>query len=273
MTSTKTDDGRPGPSRRAVDGKDENTMTDTERRRRRRRPRMVALALVVLAAAGAAGWYFWVREDAPERANIRDASQTLDSVASGDAVAPEDLVGDWTVDTSVGAFDDFTGTWAGYRFDEELASIGATTAVGRTPDVSGTMTVTEDEVTGVTVEVDMTTLQSDRSFRDEAIRTRGLQTDDFPTGTFELAEPLEVPDGLTDGSEAQAKATGNLTIHGVTQEVTVDLEARLTGDRAVVVGSAPVALTDFDIEPPTGARVLSVSDEGEFEFQVFFAKS
>jgi hypothetical protein len=59
----------------------------------------------------------------------------------------------------------------------------------------------------------------------------------------------------------------------VTQEVTVDLEAQLVGDRAVVVGSAPVALTDFDIDPPTGASVLSVSNEGEFEFQVFFAKS
>ena len=273
MNLTKTDDGRPGPYGRAMDGKGKNTMADKEPRRRRRWPLLVLLVLLVLGAAGAAVWYFLIREDAPERANIDDASQTLDSVATGDPVAAEDLVGDWTVDTSVGSFDDFSGTWAGYRFDEELASIGATTAVGRTPDVSGTMTVTEDEVTGVDVEVDMTTLQSDQSFRDEAIRTRGLQTNDFPTGTFELAEPLEIPDGLTDGAQVQAKATGNLTIHGVTQEITVDLEAQIVGEQAVVVGSAPVALTDFDIDPPTGASVLAVSNEGEFEFQVFFSKA
>jgi polyisoprenoid-binding protein YceI len=271
MARAQIDEGRPGAPEGARDGRDGNTMARSERRRRRW-PFLVA-ALVALAAVGAGGWYFWIREDAPKRANIDDASQTLDSVADGEAVAPEDLVGEWSVDTSVGSFDDFSGTWAGYRFDEELASIGATTAVGRTPEVSGTMTVTGEEVTDVEIEVDLTTLQSDQSFRDEAIRTRGLESDEFPTGTFRLSEPLDMPDGVAEGERVQATATGDLTIHGVTQEVTVDLEAELIGDRAAVVGSSPVALADFGMEPPTGARVLSVADEGEFEFQVFFTKS
>jgi hypothetical protein len=47
--------------------------------------------------------------------------------------------GTWTVDQSVGSFTRFTGTWAGYRFDEELVRIGTNTAVGRTPNVTGTM--------------------------------------------------------------------------------------------------------------------------------------
>lgn len=231
-------------------------------------------ALLVVALAGAAVWYFVIREDAPEEANIEDATAALEEANAGDtAAAPADLAGEWTVDTSVGSFDDFSGTWAGYRFDEELAGIGATTAVGRSPVVSGTMTVTEDEVTDVEVEVDMTALQSDQSFRDEAIRTRGLQTNDFPTGTFVLTSPMEFPEGVADGETVQATATGDLTLHGVTREVTIDMEAQLSGGRAVVIGSSPVALTDFDIEPPTGARVLAVNNEGEFEFQVFFTKS
>ena len=59
----------------------------------------------------------------------------------------------------------------------------------------------------------------------------------------------------------------------MTKEVTIDLEATLNGNHAVVVGSSPVAMDDFDIEAPEGARVLSVSNDGEFEFQLFFAKS
>jgi polyisoprenoid-binding protein YceI len=246
---------------------------DTRVRRRRPLLKILAVLVVLLVAAGVGVWYFLIREDAPERADIDTAAETLDESGAGDTdVAVEDLVGEWTVDTSVGSFDDFSGTWAGYRFDEELASIGATTAVGRTPDISGTMTVTETAVTDVAIEVDMTTLQSDQDRRDNAIRSRGLETDTFPTGTFTLTEPLAIPDGIQDGAEVQAVATGELTLHGVTNPVTVDIEARLVGDQAVIVGSSPVALTDYDIEPPTGAAVLSVSNEGEFEFQVFFSR-
>jgi hypothetical protein len=49
-------------------------------------------------------------------------------------------------------------------------------------------------------------------------------------------------------------AAGELTIHGVTNEVTIELQAELQGDAAVVVGSAPIALADHGIDPPTGCR-------------------
>ena len=51
------------------------------------------------------------------------------------------IEGAWTVDTETGEFDyeTATGTFAGFRIQEELASIGSTTAVGRTGDVSGSI--------------------------------------------------------------------------------------------------------------------------------------
>ena len=79
--------------------------------------------------------------------------------------------------------------------------------------------------------------------------------------------------GLSDGERATASATGKLTIHDVTNEVTVELQAELQDDAAVVVGSAPVTLADCGIEPPTGFTVLSISDVGTFEFQLFFSKA
>ena len=231
-------------------------------------------AVAVLLVVGFAGWWFVLRDDAPGEANIADAGATLDEAASGEGAAGGGNVeGDWVVDTSIGSFDDFSGTWAGYRVDEELEGIGATTAVGRTPDVSGTMTIAGDEVTAIDVEVDLTTLDSDSDLRDGQLAGRGLETDTFPTATFTLTSPVALPTGVDSGEEAAAEVTGDLTIHGVTHEVTVTLDARLRDGAAVVVGQAPVKLTDFGIEPPTGMRVLSIRDDATFEFQIFLSRA
>jgi polyisoprenoid-binding protein YceI len=232
---------------------------------------IAATAVAVVAVVGFAGWWFLVRDDAPSEADIDTASETLDEAVDGGA-SGDGVEGEWTVDGSIGTFDDFSGTWAGYRFDEELAGVGTNTAVGRTPDVTGSMTVQGDEVTAVDVEVDLTTLQSDNGTRDGALRSRGLQSEQFPTATFALTSPLALPEGVDAGERVTAQATGDLTVHGVTKEVTLDVEAELSEGAAAVVGQAPVVLTDFGIEAPTGFSVLSIKDEGTFEFQLFFAR-
>jgi polyisoprenoid-binding protein YceI len=244
------------------------------RSRRRTLGIIAGVAVLVVAAVGFAGWWFLIRDDAPPEADIDTAGRTLDEQASGgtsgDAAGGVD--GAWAVDTSVGSFDDFSGTWAGYRFEEELASIGTNTAVGRTPDVTGTMTVAGDQVTEVDVEVDLTTLQSDSGTRDGALRSRGLESDQFPTATFSLTQPLALPAGTDTGDRVTTEANGDLTIHGVTQPVILTVEAQLSGATTAIVGQAPVRLADFDIDPPTGFSVLSIKDEGTFEFQIFFTK-
>jgi polyisoprenoid-binding protein YceI len=234
---------------------------------------LAAAAVVVLVIVGAGVWWFLIRDDAPEAASIETAGETLDEAGDGEGAAGDgSLEGSWTVDTSVGSFEDFSGTWAGYRVDEELASIGTNTAVGRTPSVTGTMTVAGEEVAAVDVEVDLTTLESDSGTRDGALRSRGLESDQFPTATFSLTEPVELPDGLSGDGSASASATGELTIHGVTKEVAVEVDVDLAGSTAAVVGQAPVLLSDFGIEAPTGFSVLSIQDDGVFEFQIFFTR-
>jgi polyisoprenoid-binding protein YceI len=236
-------------------------------------------AVLVLVVVGIGGWYFFIRDDAPEEANIETAAETLDEQGSGSepdaadpAGAPSDVDGTWAVDTTVGSFDDFSGTWAGYRVDEELAGIGAQTAVGRTPNVSGTLTVQDGQVTDVAVDVDLTTLKSDSDQRDGSIRSRGLQSDQYPTASFALTDPIEIPDGLADGQSASTQASGELTLHGVTKPITVDVDAQMGNGTVAVTGNAPIKLSDFGIEAPTGFRVLSIQDDGTFEFQIFFAK-
>lgn len=238
----------------------------------RRKVGIIAGAVVaVVAVAAFAGWWFLIRGDEPEEASIDAAGESLDE-AGDDGATGDDLDGEWTVDTEVGSFDDFSSTWAGYRFDEELANVGANTAVGRTPEVTGTMTVEGEQVTAVDIEVDLTTLESDNDTRDNALGSRGLESNEYPTATFSLTSPVEVPDDVVAGETVTVPATGDLTIRDITNEVTVDIEAELAGGTAAVVGNAPVALADFEIDPPTGFSVVSIADTGTFEFQLFFTK-
>jgi polyisoprenoid-binding protein YceI len=229
---------------------------------------LAGVTVLVLVVVGFGAWWFFIRDDAPEQANLADAQQTLDEESAGSA---GEVDGTWNVDTTVGSFADFSSTWAGYRFDEQLANIGANTAVGRTPDVSGTMTIEGNEVTAVDVDVDLTTLQSGSTQRDGALRGRGLQSDQFPTATFTLTDPVTLPDEM--GDSVTATATGELTIHGVTQPITVDVQADVSGSTAAVVGQAPIVLGDYGIDAPTGFSVLSIEEEGTFEFQIFFTKA
>lgn len=253
-----------------------------------RTQRLIAAAAVLVVVLGAAGWWFFIRDDAPppasreqvqrtldeeeSAANVGDASETLEEPADASTdSAPLD--GEWTVDPSIGSFEDFSGTFAGYRVEEELAGVGGTTAVGRTPDVTGSITIAGNEVTAGGFEVDMTTLKSDREMRDNAIRSRGLETDAFPTATFELTEPVVLPDDVSaDGTSTTVSATGDLTLHGVTKQVTVDFDAETRDGTIAIVGSTPIVLADYEMEPPTSALALSVADQGTLEFQVFLTQ-
>jgi polyisoprenoid-binding protein YceI len=235
-------------------------------------------AVVVLAVAGFAGWWFFIRDDAPPKATIDEASKTLDegSTSSDDKSSssddPASVDGDWKVDPKIGSFDDFSGTFAGYRIKEELATIGGTTAVARTPDVTGGITIAGNKVTTGSFTVDMTTLQSDQDRRDNAIRDRGLETNTFKTSTFKVTQPIALPANATSGTKIKFSATGDLTLHGVTKSVTISFDARFKDGEIAIVGNTPIHLSDYKIEPPTNFMALSVSSNGTLEFQLFLKK-
>jgi polyisoprenoid-binding protein YceI len=230
----------------------------------------IAVAVIIVAAVAAVVWYL-----------TRDTVAEVDIDAAGGSPAPsaapaagsvEELAGEWTVvNTDSGDLEN--GTFVGYRVDEELAGVGATTAVGRTAAVQGTLTVAPDgTVSDTTIEADVSQLQSDQSFRDGAIQDQGLETGRFPEAGFTLDDPIQIPAEALTGQTVTLPATGTLTLHGVDRQVTVDLEARLLGQQIVAGGSIPVTMSDFDITPPSAQRVLSIADEGIAELQVFFER-
>jgi polyisoprenoid-binding protein YceI len=195
------------------------------------------------------------------------------SAASASSGTSAGLDGTWTVNTSLGSFSDFTGSFVGYRVQEQLASIGANTAVGRTPDVEGSMTIEGNSVTAAEFKADLTTLKSDDDRRDGQLRRQGIQTSQFPTATFKLAQPIDFASVPADGQTVDLTATGDFTLHGVTKSVEIPLQAKRSDDVIVVTGSLPVAFADYDITKPNSFVVLTIDDHGTMEFQLLFTKA
>jgi polyisoprenoid-binding protein YceI len=153
-------------------------------------------------------------------------------------------------------------TFVGYRVREEFASIGVADAVGRTGEVGGGVNVDGDHIAGAVLEADMTTLRSDESRRDDALRTRGIETDRFPDAQFQLLEPVDL-------SRRNQRVRGELTLHGETQPIAVMVSAqRLGGETIELVGEVPIAFADFNVEPPSVAGVVTVEDKGTLEFKL-----
>lgn len=184
------------------------------------------------------------------------AAPTVSVTPGSTSVATDDVSGDW----SIGA-----GSTAGYRLDEVLNGTNVT-VVGTTDEVSGTVTVDGDTVTAATVTVAVTSITTDSGNRDQYFRNVALETEQFPTATFTLAEPIDaaVP---ADGQVETVQATGDLTMHGVTQRVTVDLQAALSGDGVQVSGAIPVTFSDYGVEAPS-LGFVEVEDTGTVEFLV-----
>jgi len=147
-------------------------------------------------------------------------------------------------------------------------------ATGKSTDVTGSMTINGTTVSDVTVTANLAALKSDKDLRDNALKSRGLETDKFPTAKFVASGPVTLPSAPAKGATVKVEVPGSLTLHGVTKDVTVPIEARWDGKTVqVVVKQLNINLPDYSITPPTGGPVAEVDDHGDLELQLFFTKA
>jgi len=216
----------------------------------------VALVVVVLAVGGFLAW--WILSD---RAPGKPKLSAADPTATGGPATP---VGPWHVVRTKDVF-------VGYRIKELFGdAVLKHTVVGRTPTVSGGLTIAGNRVTNAQVTADLADLESDRAARDTYIHDHALETDKFPTSRFTLTTPISLPAGISRGKALHTTATGRLLLHGVTRPVTVDLDARWDGPTIQVVGSAPITLANFHITAPNTV-IADVDDHGSFEVDLVLA--
>ena len=216
-------------------------------------------------------------EDAPpadaEETADADSSEGADEAEAEDQAVEEpaealtlaDLAGAWTLAEDGESF-------VGYRIGETFADIGTATAVGRTSDLNAELDFDGARITRVVITADLRTLRSDQSRRDQALRSRGLETDRFPTATFTLSEPIAIGEAALSGGLIEQSVRGTLELHGVANEVEIALTGQLVDGLAVIVGSSEIALADYEIVPPTNFRVISIEDSGTMEFQIILAR-
>ena len=118
----------------------------------------------------------------------------------------------------------------------------------------------------------MTTITTNQSRRDDRVQD-ALETADHPTGTFTLTEPVELGEGAASGEPVAVTAVGDLTIHGVTRQVEIPLDAQLVDDTVVVTGSLDISFSDFDVDVPDSQVVVSVEDHGVMEMQLLLTRA
>ncbi len=217
----------------------------------------LVLALAVLAVVAFAGIYFlFFNEDAPPEFELTPVDEQAEPSGEGD------ISGTWTV---------ATGSEAGYRVREQLANLPAQSdAVGRTSDVTGTVVIDGASVTAASFEVQLATLASDEERRDNRVRG-ALQTDEFPTATFELTTPIDLTEPAT--TSARVEAVGDLTLHGVTKEVTIPIDAARNGEQLELVGAITFPMADFGITPPSIGGFVTVEPDGTLEFRILLEQS
>ncbi|HWJ84643.1 MAG TPA: YceI family protein [Cellulomonas sp.] len=161
------------------------------------------------------------------------------------------LDGTWTVGD---------GSVAGYRVHEVLRGIDVR-VTGRTPQVQGTVTVSDGVVTAADLTVDMASVATDEPPRDAYFRSSALDVSTFPTATFTLTEPVRLD---AAGSVA---LVGDLDVHGTTRPVRLDAEAAGGPGAVDVVGSVPITFADYGVTAPD-LGFVTVDKDGAIEFSL-----
>jgi polyisoprenoid-binding protein YceI len=169
------------------------------------------------------------------------------------------------------------GSSASYRVTEQLAGINfPNDAIGTSPTVAGTIGITADgSITpGSKLTIDLRNLKSDQDQRDGYVRNRTLETEKFPLAEFVPTKLQGLPLMIPTQGQTGLQLTGNLTIHGVTKEVTFQGVATYGRD-STVAGRAKTSFTfsTFGLTKPTLARLVSVDDKIELEIVFKFKRT
>jgi polyisoprenoid-binding protein YceI len=231
--------------------------------------RAPALTMTVLALAGAMFTMLpgATSAQAPAAVGVLDAEpSTMDCSAIETDPAALGAASIYVVDPAQSE--------ARYIAEEELANVGANTAIGTTNTIQGAFLFDAEgnPIPCSTIYVDVRTFVSDSSRRDNYLRGNTLQSDQYPLATFVVTEIQ----GFTmpaEGEETTFTLIGNFTLHGVTRAMA--WEATAARDGGTMTGSAKTEfdMADFAIEKPIVGSVLSIEDVIQLEIDLVAVNS
>lgn len=126
---------------------------------------------------------------------------------------------------------------------------------------SGVVNVDHNKIKNGNFDIDMTSLSVkdiEGEYHDKLVGH--LKSDDFfsveanPVSAFKIK-------WVKDNGNNTAKITGDLTIKGITKQLTFDAKYTLTGDKMVAEATIPVDRTKYDIKYGSGSFFDSLGDK------------
>ena len=213
-------------------------------------PTVAVVALALLAVGGAYVYFFSGLRTSPAALALASPSPSGSASASPTTAAAGS--GTWTV---------ASGSLAGYRVKEQFVGQSSThEAVARTGEVTGQVVITQSgttyQMTSATITVQLASVASVDSVagynvtnRDRIVK-QSLDVSSFPAAVF-VAETVTLPAGAASGEAVTLAVPGKLTVHGVTKDVTANLQLRVTGGSAQIAGKIVTNMTDFGVNPPS----------------------
>jgi polyisoprenoid-binding protein YceI len=209
--------------------------------------------LTLLAVWIAAPWSTAAQEASPTPGVLASPPATVDC-GTNPNTAPADAATTFTIVSE--------DSEAAYHAEEELAHKGANTAIGKTNAIIGNVYFGKDDMPLACsrFDVDLRTLKSDESRRDNFLYNNTLQTQQYPLATFILTSVEGLDKPLANGDKTTFTLIGNLTVHGVTKLVAWEATATADGDTLKGSATTTFQMPDFDITPPKVGPVISLDE-------------
>jgi polyisoprenoid-binding protein YceI len=164
-----------------------------------------------------------------------------------------------------GTYQPTSGSVAGFRIQQSVLGL-TSDVVGRTNDVTGTVTIADSQAVTEDVRVGLLALTSGDAKTAPQFGI-SLETQQYPDAIIRLREPVILDAAFASGTALTVNTAATLSLHGVTRTVTVPISLRRDGTNIEVAGSIPVRFADYGIARPRGYGALgSLADHGEAEF-------
>ncbi|HEX2646171.1 MAG TPA: YceI family protein [Candidatus Dormibacteraeota bacterium] len=212
-------------------------------------PLVAVVAFVALGSAGAFAYFFSGLRTSPSALSLPTPSASASSTATA-------------TPTSGGVVWQITsGSVVGYRVKEQFVGQSSShEAVARTSGAGGQVTITRSAGTytlaSAKVTVQLSGLASVDSVAGYNVTNRdrivqgALDVSSHPTATF-VAQSVTLPAGSDSGQAVTVSVPGQLTVHGLTKDVSASIQLRVNNGTAQLAGSISTNMTDFGVNPPT----------------------
>ena len=152
-----------------------------------------------------------------------------------------------------------------YAVREQLARLNLPSdAIGTTNGISGQIVLNPDgsfDQANSKFTVDLSSLQTDSSMRDNYVAGNILQTGQYPQAVFVPTQATGLPGTIPQSGNVTFKLVGDLTIRNVTKSVTWDVSGTVNNGEATGTATTNFTFEYFNLHQPSVPVVLSVVDK------------